>query len=106
LALVMIVFELSGTGRKTDKLEEALQKLGNPCHILSNTRVVQTDLKPDQIFVSLKREFFQPQDRFIVAPLSQFWQAHNCNTFGKCYEDDESTKLQVPLGYSPLKLKI
>jgi hypothetical protein len=87
MAKVMIVFELAGTERQTEKLDESLKKLGNPCHVMSNLRVVDTDIKADQILVALKNAFFQPQDRFLVVPITQSWQAHNCKAYGQCYED-------------------
>jgi hypothetical protein len=87
MAKVMIVFELAGTGRQTQRLDQSLKKLGNPCHVMANTRVVDTDMKPDQIVVSLKNDFFQAQDQFLVVPINQPWQAHNCKAYGQCYED-------------------
>ncbi len=62
----LITYDLNKEGQNYDKLYEAIKSLGNWCHYLDSTWLVETSYSANQISEKLRKEGIDNNDSLLV----------------------------------------
>ncbi len=83
--VILIAIHSTDANRRYTDLEGSLQELGGGCFTFEGTWIVRTELTSKDVYGYLEHNIVNPNDQFIVAPLSEPWLAYKCRSFEDCW---------------------